>query len=376
MRADFLPATFFTGATGFLGQFVLRDLLVRGHRIVALVRGSLSDATVRLRNLLLPIGVDINEYIEQGRLRLVDGALPDSLPEGDLGPIDSVINCAASIQLFSNGNGDPFKTNVAGTQAMIDWVERRGIRRIFAVSTAYTCGWNSGVIREEFHHPEPKFQTDYERSKWIAECLLQEWSARSGNVLTVFRPSFLIGDSKSGYTTQFGGFCQFARLVSVLKQQFSHNGNGDRTYIPLRIPGRPEDRQNIVPVDYVARMIAEVVLRPEFQGRIYHLTNPEPPTNDLMKRCYEDYFGLHGGYFADPDEVVGKCSKAESLLWDRYELITPRVVHTPHFDVRNAREVAAAIGLEFPVLDKQRIFTMFDYAAAHRWGRGTDGFHG
>lgn len=376
MRAEHAPATLLTGATGFLGQYVLRDLLVRGHRIVALLRGSQPEAAGRLRNLLLPIGLDIETYIQRGQLTLVEGVLPDGLPENDPGPIDSVLNCAASIQLFSNGNGDPFKTNVAGTRAILEWADRRGIRRLYAVSTAYTCGWNDGLIQEAFHHPEPHFQTDYERSKWAAESLLETWAGLPGNTLTVFRPSFLVGDSQSGYTTQFGGFYQFARLVSVLKQQFAHQGNGASTYIPLRIPGRPDDCQNVVPVDYVSRLIAEVVLRPEYHGRIYHLTNPQPPTNDLMKRCYEDYFGLHGGYFADPDDVVGKCSKAESLLWDRYSLITPRVVHTPRFDVRNAREVARAAGVEFPVLDKQRIFTMFDYAASQRWGRGLDGFHG
>lgn len=376
MRAEYAPATLLTGATGFLGQFILRDLLTRGHRVIALLRGPMPDAISRLGGLMQPIGVELSHYLEAGQLKLVEGALPGRLPEEDLGPVDAVLNCAASIQLFSNGNGDPFMTNVSGTRAILDWADRRGIRRVYAVSTAYTCGWNDGLIREVFHHPEPRFQTDYERSKWTAERALETWAAEPGRTLTVFRPSFLVGDSANGYTTQFGGFYQFARLVSVLKQQFSNGGNGASTYIPLRIPGRPDDCQNVVPVDYVSRMVAEVISRPEFHGRIYHLTNPEPPTNDLMKRCYEDYFGLHGGYFADPDEVVGKCSKAESLLWDQYDLITPRVVHTPKFDVTNAREVAAAAGIELPVLDKERIFKLFNYAAAHRWGRGTDGFHG
>lgn len=377
MRAEYASATLMTGATGFLGQYVLRDLLIRGHRVVAVLRGALPESRERLRSLLLSIGLDIAEYLPGGQLRLVEGSLPGDLPELDeVSPVGAVLNCAASLQLFSNGNGDPFQTNVAGTQATIAWAERYGVRSVYAVSTAYTCGWNDGIIREAFHRPQPRFQTDYERSKWTAESLLEEWGARSGNTLTVFRPSFLVGDSATGYTTQFGGFYQFARLVSVLKNQFAHRGNGTSTYIPLRIPGRPDDRQNIVHVDYVSRMIAEVISRPEFHGRIYHLTNPEPPTNDFMKRCYEDYFGLHGGYFAEPDDVVGKCSAPESLLWDDYRLITPRVVHTPTFDVTHAREVMQAVGITAPAMDKQQVFALFDYAAAHRWGRGTDGFHG
>src|SRR5262249_42157478 len=161
--------------------------------------------------------------------------------------------CAASLQLFSDENGEPFRTNVEGTRGIIDWAQRHDVSTVYAVSTAYTCGWNSGTIREEFHDPMPECQTDYERSKWTAESLLKEWSTQPGRTLTVFRPSFLIGDSETGHTTQFAGFYQFARLVSVLKNQFNHTNNGARTYIPLRIPGRPQDRQNIVPVDFVAR---------------------------------------------------------------------------------------------------------------------------
>ncbi len=375
MNQDQSSPILMTGATGFLGHYVLRDLLQQGQAVVAVLRAPLAESTARLRTMMGQIQLDITDALDRGQLQLVEGSIPDDLPEPAWGPTRAVLNCAASLQLFSNGNGDPFKTNVEGTQAILRWAERHQVDTLHAVSTAYTCGWNSGTIREEFHTPAPDFQTDYERSKWTAESLLQEWGQSPGRTLTVYRPSFLIGDSATGYTTQFAGFYQFARLVSVLKNQFHDSSNGKSTYIPLRIPGRPDDPQNIVPVDFVSRVIAEVIMRPGFHGRIYHLTNPVPPTNDMMKRCYEDYFGLHGGYFADPSEVVGKCSLAESLLWDQYQLLTPRVVHNPHFDVSNTREVMQAAQIRFPELDSRRIFKMFDYAAAQNWGRRTNGFH-
>jgi nucleoside-diphosphate-sugar epimerase len=384
------PTTLMTGATGFLGHYCLRELLLRGRNVVVVLRAPLAETSDRLAGMLRTIGMDMTEYLGR-QLHLVEGSMPDRLPVSTWGQTDEILNCAASLQLFSNGNGDPFKTNVEGTKAIIQWAERNGVRKIHAVSTAYTCGWNSGEIPERFHHPKPEFQTDYERSKWLAEALLEDWGKLPGRVLTVFRPSFLVGDSQTGYTTQFAGFYQFARLVSVLKNQFSdsngessNNGatangvksaNGAKTYIPLRIPGRPNDPQNIIPVDFVGRLMAEVLIHPEFHGRIYHLTNPEPPTNEQMKRCYEEYFGMHGGYFADPQEVVGKCNQAESLLWEQYDLLTPRVVHTPHFDTTNSREIMRRFGVVFPVLDQQRIFKMFDYAASSNWGRRTNGFH-
>lgn len=370
------PTILMTGATGLLGHFVLRELLNSGQRMVVLLRPHLSESLSRLSAMMRAIGCDLSLPIKQGQLLPVEGALPGPLPQPDWGHTYAVLHCAASLQLFTNANTEPFQTNVAGTEAIIDWTIANNVTRVFAVSTAYTCGWNTGLIREEFHVPAPEFQTDYEISKYKAEMLLEQWASWIGHCLTLFRPSFLVGDSQTGYTTQFGGFYEFARLVSILKERYRDPGNGELTYIPLRIPGRPDDCQNIVPVDFCAKIIAAVIRRPEYHGRIYHLTNPEPPTNDMMKRCYEAYFGLHGGYFADPDEVRDKYTQAESLLWGRYHLITPRVVHNPMFDNRNTREVMRAAGIAFPRLDRERIFKLFDYAAARNWGRQVGGFHG
>jgi len=363
--------TLITGATGFLGVYVLRDLLDRGHRIVALLRPPMDAARRRIEELLGAIGCDGKAAIARGRLLLVEGVLPGRLPEPTWGRTDRILHNAASLELFTNGDpqGDPFRTNVRGTRAILDWADAHNVREMFTVSTAYTCGWNDGLIAERFHDPQPAFQTDYEKTKWLAERFCQEWADRPERTLTVFRPSFLVGDSQTGFTTQFAGFYQFARLVGVLKERYRDSANGDRTYIPLRIPGRPGDVQNVVPVDYVARMIAEIVGEPRFHGRIYHLTNPDPPTNDLMKRCYEEFFSLYGGFFADPGDVVGKCTEAESLLWDQYHLLTPRVVHTPRFDTTNARRVHEAVGLHFPVLDRSRILMLLDWAARQNWGR-------
>lgn len=370
MRTDQHLTLFMTGATGFLGQFILRDLLARSQRVVSMLRPPLADSTKRLCRQMGDVGAPIEGYLASGQLLLVEGLLPDGLPAPTWGRTDAIVNCAASLQLFSDGNGDPYKTNVAGAKAVLDWAAMQQVDRIHAVSTAYTCGWNVGTIREQYHQPEPKFQTDYEKSKWMAESLMAEWAAAEPDrLVTVYRPSFLIGDSDSGYTCQFAGFYQFARLVSVLKRQYGESENGEKTYIPLRIPGRPEDRQNIVPVDFASRMIAEVVLRPELHGRIYHLTNPQGPTNDMMKRCYEAYFGLYGGYFADPGEVIGKCSQAESILWDQYHLLTPRVVHTPQFDMSHTHQAMEIARVDFPELTPERIYMLFDFAAARDWGR-------
>jgi hypothetical protein len=101
------------------------------------------------------------------------------------------------------------------------------------------------------------------------------------------------------------------------------------------------------------------------------LANPEPPTNALVKECCEEYFGIEGGCFADPNEVVGHFTEAESFLWDQYHLLTPRLAHSPEFDMSHTLEVMRAADVTFPTINRQRLLMLFDWAAQRDWGRGS-----
>ncbi len=363
------PTTLMTGATGFLGQYVLRELLQRDRRVVALLRSPLQDNRRRLAGLMRPLGVEIEEHITAGRLILREGSLPDNLPDGEWGPTDDILACAASLQLFSNGNGEPYKTNVEGTRTLLEWADRHHITRLHAVSTAYVCGSHRDLIRE-VHHPRPaSFQTEYEETKWQAEEMLARWAGANGNTLTVMRPSFIIGDSTTGYTTQFGGFYQFARFFDLMKSERSNGSNGERTFIPLRIPGKPDSQQNFVPVDYAARIIAEIILNPSLHGRIYHLTDPNPPTYADFKEFIESYFHIHGGYFVNDDTLPSDKTQDEELMWEKYDLLVPRMHHQPVFDESNTQAVRQNAGIDFPSLTHERLSMLLDYAISQRWGQ-------
>lgn len=364
-----------TGATGFLGQFILRDLLHRGCRIVAMLRPPLPESTRRLEEIMGCLGVDVGAHLRESRLALVEGALPDNLPDETWGHTDGILSCAASLELFSNGNSEPYRTNVEGTEALLEWADRHRVRSIHAVSTAFVCGSHTEFVQEVFHHPRPDFKTEYERSKWIAETHFAEWGTQPDNVLTVYRPSLLVGDSRSGYTTQFRGFYHLARMIALLKERYVDGDNGSVTYIPLRIPGRPDDRQNVVPVDFASRIIAEVVTHPSLHGRIYHLTDPAPPPNDHYKKCFEEYLQIRGGHFAEPEELATNLSLAEAQLWKGNPVITHRVTQNPRFDQANTEEVMRSAGISFPTMDRARIFTLLDYAVSRQWGQSSKRSH-
>ena len=369
MIRDPRPTTLLTGATGFLGQFLLRDLLKKGRRVIALVRSEPADGLRRVADLLRPLGVNVDEAVRAGNLLVVSGGLPGRLPEPDWGQTDEIVHCAASLQLFQNGDLDPFQTNVDGTRALLDWADQNGVTRFHAVSSAYVCGMNTGLIYESFHEPEPSFQTDYERSKWLGERELARWAERPGRVLTVYRPSFVVGETNSGYTTQYFGFYQLARLVSMLKQCNGHSPNGDDTYVSVRIPLQPDRCHNLVPVDFASRLICEAVANPALHGRIYHICDPRPPNNDFWKRCFEECFHLHGGYFVDPRAGGGARSAEEAMLWDQLDVLVPRLHHTPQFDQRNTTEIMRSANLSYPAFNHDRVRRLLDYAVSTGWGK-------
>lgn len=366
---DGVKTTLMTGSSGFLGHFVLRDLLRRGRRVVALLRPPLGRTTRQLESLLKQLDFELKPFINSDQLLIIKGTLPDDLPSQSWGHTDDILSCAASLQLFSNGNQEPFKTNVAGTDALLEWARRYDVRNIFAVSTAYVCGSYLEAVKEVFHHPCPEFLTEYERSKWMAETRLVDWAGESGNTLTVLRPSVLVGDSTTGYTTQFGGFYQFARLMSILRNQYADQNGSGRVHVPLRLPGRPHDPHNFVPVDYAAQIIGEVVCNPHRHGRIYHLTDPQPPTNEQIKQWLEDYFQISGGYFVESDQSHREPVLDEPQLGEDAEVLIKRIAHNPRFDQENTRALMREVGMSFPILTRKRFFSLLDYAVRQRWGQ-------
>lgn len=361
--------TFLTGSTGFIGQYVLRGLLDCGHRVVVMLRGSQAAGGARLAGLMQPLGVNVDQHLRDGNLIIVEGSLPDGLPKADIDGVGCIVHCAACLQMANPDPGEPFATNVEGAKALARWAEVHEVPEFHFVSTAYTCGRDAKVVYERFHEPQPRFETDYELSKWLAEDYLRNWSQRTGHKLTVLRPGLVVGDSVTGYATQYGGFYQFARIIELLGQSFRAGQDGANLVLPMRIPGDPQGCQNLLSVDHVASKIVEIVDRPELSGRIYHLTNPHPPTNAQLKQWLEEYFQVCGGHFVDHLNGDASESAAEQMFLRSNSLILRQLSFVPQFDCTNTTAAITRTQIPCPAFDRSLAFRLIDYARAHRWGR-------
>jgi dihydroflavonol-4-reductase len=168
-----------TGASGFVGSAVLRQLLACGHPVRALVRPN-SDR----RNLA---GLDVE--LVTGDLR--EPASLDRAVEG----CDTLFHVAADYRLWVPEPGDMYETNVEGTRNLLLAAARAGVERIVYTSSVATMGClPDGPPADE---RTPVTLADmvghYKRSKFLAEAEVCRLSRETGLSVVTVNPSTPVG---------------------------------------------------------------------------------------------------------------------------------------------------------------------------------------
>ncbi len=238
-----------TGATGFVGGVVVARLLDRTDRdVVCVVRGD--DPHARLRHTLETVlGLPAEQ---RARVRAVPGDVqrPGVVedPAAVLDGVDTVVHCAAAIG-FEQPLEDARRANVDGTRNVVALAEGR---RLVHVSTAYVAGRREGVVREDEREAGQEFRNTYEQTKHEAEALVPADAA-------IVRPSIVVGESTTGWTSAF----------NVL-------------YVPLRafargllreVPGDPDSRVDLVPVDAVADAVVTLAVEQRDAAGAVHVVS-------------------------------------------------------------------------------------------------------
>jgi amino acid adenylation domain-containing protein/thioester reductase-like protein len=255
---------FLTGATGFLGAFLLAELLDRGHTVLCLVRTTTAAAGAdRIRENLARYGL-WREGLA-GRIVPVPGDL--AAPRFGLAEADFAALAARVVALYHAGacvSGLlPYRamraTNVGGTHEVVRLACAAGLRPVHHVSTLslVTSSAPPGTIVAEDDPIAPdRLDSGYTRSKWVAERLLRE-AERHGLPVTVYRPGLVTGHSVTGAANVHG-----MGAALVLRLSIEHGMLPDH--------GVPID---VTPVDYVVRAIVHLAARPSSRGRVFHLAN-------------------------------------------------------------------------------------------------------
>lgn len=304
--------TFLTGVTGLVGGYLLDRLLdLPGLDIHVLVRSrDVSAARARLRALGAYFGSE-NRFahisVHCGDITLPDLGLARDAAERLREETTDVIHAAASISFTDREENR--RTNEQGIRSLLALFPHSA--RFFHVSTAYVGG-RSKTFQETDLDVGQSFRNDYERSKLEAEKTVRAHYGDAPGLLTVLRPSIVIGEQETGRTFQFFTLYKVLRMMGLFARRHP-GGTFALTY-------DPDGTQNYIPVDRLSGMIEEIFLTPRLWGRTYHLVNDHPVTNREFRGMLEDCFGFtianrHPGPEARPLNRVSVESTREYLAY-------------------------------------------------------------
>ena len=333
----------FTGFPGFLGSRLVPRVLARdpGARAVCLVQPKFSvQAKERVAALVAADpGLD-------GRIELVEGDLTSAdlglAERGRLTRETTEIWHLAAVYDLSVPRELGMAVNVRGTANVVRFAgDCPGLTRHHYVSTCYVSGRHCGPFRETDLDVGQSFNNFYEETKFLAE--VEVARARDGGMpTTVYRPSVVVGDSRTGETQKFDG--PYFLLQWLLRQP--------RSLALVPYVGDPTAvRFNMVPSDFVLDGIDALAARPDSLGVTYALADPHPLTVDelLVELCRAtDRRGVRVrlprrltaralGRIAPLERFVGIPASAVAYF-----------VHPTHYDTTNATRDLEGTGVVCP----------------------------
>ncbi|GAA4873645.1 SDR family oxidoreductase [Actinomycetospora straminea] len=272
----------YTGFPGFLGSALLPRTLRRSPdaQAVALVQERwLDQARGTLERL------ESAEPAIARRTRLVVGDITrpglglDDEETARLrgGPLE-IFHLAAVYDL-SVAPELAWAVNVEGTRNVVDLARGADeLVRLQYVSTCYVSGRYPGIFAEDDLELGQSFSNHYEHTKHEAERVVAK-ARDAGMPVTIYRPSVVVGDSRTGETQKYDG--PYYALQLIARQ-------GRVAVMPL--PGDPARVQfNLVPSDFVVDAIAALAPHAGAVNRTVALAAPRPPS--VLEMC--EAFAAH-----------------------------------------------------------------------------------
>ena len=364
--------TLLTGATGLVGRYLMRDLLLRGHRLAVVVRRRKKESPrCRVESILGSIESELDLTLP--RPVVLEGDVCEAnlgLSMEDLQWIEvhcnRIIHSAAILDFHGpSRDGEPWLTNVGGTRNVLAMCEQVSLDEFHYLSTAYVCGNRSDLVREDELDVGQQFRNDYERSKFEAEKLVRD--ADFLEQLTVYRPAVISGDSQTGFTNTYHGLHLYLRLISMMVPMTEPDENGVR-HTQMRLPMSGDEPRNIVPVDWVSRVFCEIFENEEAHGRTFHIVPQEPTTpRHVVESCYR-YFNSNGvEYVGDGQFAVNQDNKFESKFLEGVSKYQAYDHTDPRFGDANIKQFASHFSC--PSISEETIHRYLEYGQMDKWGK-------
>jgi thioester reductase-like protein len=252
-----------TGATGFIGRFLVKRLLEdRTGDIHILVREGSEQKAKRLgrSKRLKPVRGDLSEpalgidpkWIEEHR-----------------GSIEHMFHLAAIYDMTADEERNE-QLNNGGTRHAVEVANALRVGHLHHTSSVAAAGLYRGTFTEDMFDEGQDLDHPYHRTKFESERIAREESTVPWRV---YRPAMVLGHSQTGEMDKVDGPYYLFKTIKLSAR------------LPQLVPllGPRLGNTNVVPVDFVADAMAYIAHQPGLDGQAFHLVSPEPqPTIDVL----------------------------------------------------------------------------------------------
>ncbi|TQM28837.1 SDR family oxidoreductase [Nocardia bhagyanarayanae] len=320
-----------TGATGFIGRFLIPQLLERDADIHVLVRPGQESAD---RYACCAREWDAGDRVRpvRGDLGAPSLGIDSNWLAQHRGAIDHVFHLAASYDLTERG---------AGTRNVVDAAEELGAGLLHHVSTVEVAGSYEGLFTEDMFDKGQALTTPLQQAKFEAERIVRD----SGLAWRIYRPSIVIGHSRTGEIDRIDGPYYFFRLLRMAAQL--------PRILPVLVPKLGET--NMVPVDFVARALDHIAHQPGPASSTYHLVDPRRMSAVEALNLFADEAGAPHLVEVMPKRAMNMMLRVPGANWMLPRVGVPLDVlehseFTCWFDAKRTTDALAGTDIKVPPL--------------------------
>ena len=361
---------FVTGATGFVGKFLVKNLLKRDGTIYVLVR----KASVKKLEAIYPWwGLDD----KQKRIVPIIGDLAKpklGIPAADIaklkGKVKHLFHLAAVYDLSADAEAQRV-ANIDGTRNAVEFAEAIKAGIFHHTSSIAAAGLYDGTFREDMFEEAEELDHPYFRTKHDSEAIVRNECKVPWRV---YRPGMVVGHSQTGEIDKIDGPYYFFKFIQKM-----------RNMLPQWMPtiGIEGGRINIVPVDYVVDAMDYIAHKKGLDGGCFHLTDPDPArigeilnmfakaahAPQMTMRLNAKMFNFIPSYVLQGLMSVAPVRRARNQILN--DLGIPKELFTfisypTRFDNRETVKALKGSGIAVPKLDKYA-WRLWDF-----WERNLD----